>query len=93
MIPTEDVVPDVQIHKERVEFIGKNNKNNISILIWNITFEDGGYYTCFGKNPKEKNKNHSAIFHLIVVDECKSKTLSADLKCSGLLQQINKETK
>ncbi|KAK5618848.1 hypothetical protein CRENBAI_009988 [Crenichthys baileyi] len=69
VIPTEDVEPNVNIFKDRVEFIGKNHKNNISILIWNITFEDGGLYTCFGRNPKEKNKNHSAVFHLIVVDE------------------------
>ncbi|XP_043996231.1 sodium channel, voltage-gated, type IV, beta b [Gambusia affinis] len=69
VIPTEDVEPDVKIFRERMEFIGKNHKNNISILIWNITFEDGGLYTCFGRNPKEKNKNHSTVFHLIVVNE------------------------
>uniref|UniRef100_A0A3B4ZHV4 Sodium channel subunit beta-4-like n=1 Tax=Stegastes partitus TaxID=144197 RepID=A0A3B4ZHV4_9TELE len=64
------VEPHVDIYRERVEFVGKNHQNNISILLWNITFEDGGKYTCFGRNPKEKFKNHSAIFHLIVVDEC-----------------------
>ncbi|XP_038565433.1 sodium channel, voltage-gated, type IV, beta b [Micropterus salmoides] len=67
VIPSEDVVPHVSIYRERVEFVGKNN--NISIVLWNITFEDGGQYTCFGRNPKEKGKNHSAIFTLIVVDE------------------------
>ncbi|KAM6907075.1 sodium channel, voltage-gated, type IV, beta b [Xenentodon cancila] len=69
VIPSEGVEPDVKIVKDRVEFVGKNRENNISILIWNITFEDGGQYTCFGRNPKEKDKNHSAIFDLIVVDE------------------------
>lgn len=60
----------MKIYRERVDFVGKNHKNNVSILLWNITFEDGGQYTCFGRNPKEKDKNHSAIFTLIVVDEC-----------------------
>lgn len=69
VIPSEESVPNVKVYKERVDFIGKNHKNNVSILLWNITFEDGGLYTCFGKNPKEKDKNHSAIFRLIVVDE------------------------
>uniref|UniRef100_A0A3P9LMN0 Sodium channel, voltage-gated, type IV, beta b n=1 Tax=Oryzias latipes TaxID=8090 RepID=A0A3P9LMN0_ORYLA len=69
VIPSEGVVPKVSIFRDRVEFVGKNHENNISILLWNITFEDGGLYTCFGRNPKEKDKNHSAIFHLIVVDE------------------------
>uniref|UniRef100_UPI0037E8BAD7 sodium channel, voltage-gated, type IV, beta b n=1 Tax=Semicossyphus pulcher TaxID=241346 RepID=UPI0037E8BAD7 len=69
VIPSEGVVPDVKIYRERVEFVGKNDKNNISILLWNITFEDGGEYTCFGRNPKEKGRNHSAIFTLVVVDE------------------------
>ncbi|KAM9385261.1 sodium channel, voltage-gated, type IV, beta b [Pholidichthys leucotaenia] len=69
VIPSENVEPHVTIYRERVEFVGKNVEKNISILLWNITFEDGGQYTCFGRNPKEKNKNHSAIFNLIVVDE------------------------
>ncbi|XP_026227454.1 sodium channel, voltage-gated, type IV, beta b isoform X2 [Anabas testudineus] len=69
VIPSEGIEPHVSIYRERVEFVGKNHNNNISILLWNITFEDGGEYTCFGRNPKEKDKNHSAIFNLIVVDE------------------------
>lgn len=70
VIQSEGVVPVVKIFRQRVEFVGNNVKNNISILLWNITFEDGGQYTCFGINPKEKYKNHSATIELIVVDEC-----------------------
>uniref|UniRef100_A0A8C3AEF8 Sodium channel, voltage-gated, type IV, beta b n=1 Tax=Cyclopterus lumpus TaxID=8103 RepID=A0A8C3AEF8_CYCLU len=69
LIVNEGVEPHVEIFRERVEFVGKNRNNNVSILLWNITFEDGGLYTCFGRNPKEKGRNHSAIFKLIVVDE------------------------
>ncbi|KAM7374157.1 hypothetical protein PAMP_006831 [Pampus punctatissimus] len=69
VIVSEASEPDVKIYRERVEFVGKNIENNVSILLWNITFEDGGQYTCFGRNPKEKDKNHSAIFNLIVVDK------------------------
>uniref|UniRef100_G3QAJ6 Sodium channel, voltage-gated, type IV, beta b n=2 Tax=Gasterosteus aculeatus aculeatus TaxID=481459 RepID=G3QAJ6_GASAC len=71
VIASETSVPKVAIYRERVEFVGMNRANNISILLWNITFEDGGEYTCFGRNPKEKGRNHSAIFHLLVVDELK----------------------
>uniref|UniRef100_A0A3Q3FZ19 Sodium channel, voltage-gated, type IV, beta b n=1 Tax=Kryptolebias marmoratus TaxID=37003 RepID=A0A3Q3FZ19_KRYMA len=70
-IASEDVEPPVKIFRERVEFVGKNHKNNVSILLWNITFEDTGQYTCYGRNPKEKDRNHSVIFTLIVVDELK----------------------
>ncbi|XP_077448634.1 sodium channel, voltage-gated, type IV, beta b [Stigmatopora argus] len=69
VIATEAMVPNVKMYKERFEFVGKNKNNNISILLWNITFEDAGQYTCFGRNPKEKYKNHSAVFTLFVVDE------------------------
>ncbi|CAJ1064188.1 sodium channel%2C voltage-gated, type IV, beta b [Xyrichtys novacula] len=69
VIASEDAMPHVSVYRERVEFVGMNDECNISILIWNITFEDGGEYTCFGRNPKEKGKNHSAIFTLVVVDE------------------------
>ncbi|KAJ0061846.1 hypothetical protein NL108_012511, partial [Boleophthalmus pectinirostris] len=69
VIPSEGVEPHVTIYRERVSFVGMNHENNVSILLWNITFDDAGQYTCFGINPKEKGKNHSAIFHLIVVEE------------------------
>lgn len=69
VIVSQGVMPDVKIMRKRVEFVGNNVNNNVSILLWNITFEDAGQYTCFGSNPKEKGKNHSATFELIVVDE------------------------
>uniref|UniRef100_A0A673AFD9 Sodium channel, voltage-gated, type IV, beta b n=1 Tax=Sphaeramia orbicularis TaxID=375764 RepID=A0A673AFD9_9TELE len=68
-IPTEGVEPHVSVYRERVTFVGMNHNNNISIMLWNITFEDGGQYICFGRNPKEMGRNHSATFNLIVVDE------------------------
>ncbi|XP_035535939.1 sodium channel, voltage-gated, type IV, beta a [Morone saxatilis] len=71
VIPIEGVEPRVAVYHERVEFVGSSKSNNISILLWNITFEDEGDYICFARNPKEKNRNHSAVFTLIVVDQMK----------------------
>lgn len=68
-IPSEDVEPHVFVFHERVEFVGSSKTSNISILLWNITFEDEGEYICFARNPKEKNRNHSAVYTLIVVDQ------------------------
>ncbi|KAL2095606.1 hypothetical protein ACEWY4_007754 [Coilia grayii] len=69
MIPMEGKEARVNIQNERVEFVGTSKTSNISIIFKNITFEDQGDYICFGKNPKEKNRNHSATLTLIVVDE------------------------
>lgn len=69
VIPIEGVEPKVAVFHDRVEFVGSSKTNNISILLWNITFDDEGDYICFARNPKEKNRNHSAIFTLIVVDQ------------------------
>ncbi|KAG9329345.1 hypothetical protein JZ751_017248 [Albula glossodonta] len=68
-IPIDGANPNVRIFNDRVEFVGKDN--NISILLWNITFDDEGEYICYGRNQKEKGKNHSATFTLYVVDELK----------------------
>uniref|UniRef100_A0A3B5BD62 Sodium channel subunit beta-4-like n=1 Tax=Stegastes partitus TaxID=144197 RepID=A0A3B5BD62_9TELE len=65
-ISMEGVEPKVNVYHERVEFVGSSKTNNISILLWNITFEDEGEYICFARNPKEKNRNHSAVFTLLV---------------------------
>ncbi|XP_035011094.1 sodium channel, voltage-gated, type IV, beta a [Hippoglossus stenolepis] len=70
-IPMEGVEPRVSVYHERVDFVGSSKSNNISILLWNITFEDQGDYICFARNPKEKYRNHSAIFTLMVVDQMK----------------------
>ncbi|XP_061073973.1 sodium channel, voltage-gated, type IV, beta a isoform X2 [Conger conger] len=76
VIPAEGVDPNVKLYHDRVGFVGKGH--NISILLYNITFEDDGEYICFARNPKEKNRNHSAIYRLYVVDELKvvDKTLT-----------------
>lgn len=69
VIPIEGVEPKVSVYHERVDFVGSSKTSNISILLWNITFEDDGDYICFARNPKEKNRNHSAVFTLRVVDQ------------------------
>uniref|UniRef100_A0AAY4CCF2 Ig-like domain-containing protein n=1 Tax=Denticeps clupeoides TaxID=299321 RepID=A0AAY4CCF2_9TELE len=71
VIPAEGIEPNVLILHDRVEFVGSSKRSNISILLKNITFEDEGQYICFARNPKEKNRNHSAIFTLFVVEELK----------------------
>ncbi|KAM8902465.1 sodium channel regulatory subunit beta-4-like [Spinachia spinachia] len=71
VIPIEGVEPRVTVYHERVEFVGSSKSNNISILLWNITFEDDGTYVCFAKNPKEKSRNHTAYYYLRVVDQLK----------------------
>ncbi|KAK1900709.1 Sodium channel subunit beta-4 [Dissostichus eleginoides] len=63
------IEPRVSVFHERVEFVGTSKGNNISILLWNITFEDDGEYICFARNQKEKNRNHSASYMLYVVDQ------------------------
>lgn len=68
-IPMENVEPKVNVYHERVQFVGSSKTNNISILLWNITFDDDGQYICFARNEKEKNRNHSAIYTLEVVDQ------------------------
>ncbi|XP_034065790.1 sodium channel subunit beta-4-like [Gymnodraco acuticeps] len=71
VIPIEGVEPKVIVYHERVEFVGTSKGNNISILLYNITYEDDGEYICFAKNEKEKNRNHSASYMLYVVDQMK----------------------
>uniref|UniRef100_A0A8C2ZM95 Sodium voltage-gated channel beta subunit 4 n=1 Tax=Cyclopterus lumpus TaxID=8103 RepID=A0A8C2ZM95_CYCLU len=71
VIPIEGVEPRVFVYHERVEFVGSSKSNNISILLWNITFEDQGNYLCFARNEKEKFRNHTAIYTLLVVDQIK----------------------
>ncbi|XP_068601491.1 sodium channel subunit beta-4-like [Brachionichthys hirsutus] len=78
VIRAEGVEPKYNINHSRVSFVGSSESSNISILLWNITFEDEGQYICFARNQKEKNRNHSTIFTLFVVDQMKEvdKTLT-----------------
>ncbi|KAL2095343.1 hypothetical protein ACEWY4_010062 [Coilia grayii] len=70
-IKDEHTEPKTTVYKDRVEFVGSTVDQNVSVLLWNITFEDGGVYTCYGKNLKEKGRNHNATFTLVVVDQLK----------------------
>ncbi|XP_062995103.1 sodium channel subunit beta-4 [Elgaria multicarinata webbii] len=54
--------PDVALSKDNREF-------NISLELLDAEFSDSGKYTCFVKNPKEKNANHSDTITLKVVVE------------------------
>ncbi|KAG7268877.1 hypothetical protein CRUP_032984, partial [Coryphaenoides rupestris] len=71
VIRKESVEPSVSVFHDRVEFVGSSKNSNISILLWNITFQDEGDYICFARNPKEKDRNHSATYTLLVVDQLK----------------------
>ncbi|KAF7235385.1 Sodium channel subunit beta-4 [Varanus komodoensis] len=46
-----------------------NREFNISLELLDAEFSDSGKYTCFVKNPKEKNANHSGTITLNVVVE------------------------
>lgn len=48
----------------------KEKMNNISILLKDVDFSDTGKYTCYVKNPKEKDLQHHATIFLQVVDKC-----------------------
>uniref|UniRef100_A0A670K5F4 Sodium voltage-gated channel beta subunit 4 n=1 Tax=Podarcis muralis TaxID=64176 RepID=A0A670K5F4_PODMU len=50
-----------------------NREFNVSLLLLFAEFSDSGKYTCFVKNPKEKNANHSATITLKVVVEMEKK--------------------
>ncbi|XP_053223097.1 sodium channel subunit beta-4 [Podarcis raffonei] len=57
---------DIALSKDNREF-------NVSLLLLFAEFSDSGKYTCFVKNPKEKNANHSATITLKVVVEMEKK--------------------
>ncbi|KAM9468646.1 sodium channel, voltage-gated, type IV, beta a isoform 1-T2 [Clarias gariepinus] len=72
VVPAEGLdVNHVMTYHDRIMFVGSSKDSNISVVLSNVTFEDEGEYICFARNPKEKNRNHSAIFNLIVVDQLK----------------------
>ncbi|XP_028664318.1 sodium channel, voltage-gated, type IV, beta a [Erpetoichthys calabaricus] len=70
--------PRVQFSTDRVVFAGNTKLNNISIILFNIDFEDSGKYTCYAMNPREKYRDHQAVFTLTVVSQMKvvDKTLT-----------------
>ncbi|XP_076781083.1 sodium channel regulatory subunit beta-4 [Arvicanthis niloticus] len=47
----------------------KEKMNNISILLSDLDFTDTGRYTCFVRNPKERDLNNSATIFLQVVNK------------------------
>ncbi|XP_034995933.1 sodium channel subunit beta-4 [Zootoca vivipara] len=57
---------DIALSKDNREF-------NVSLLLLFAEFSDSGKYTCFVKNPREKNANHSATITLKVVVEMEKK--------------------
>ncbi|XP_067827024.1 sodium channel subunit beta-4-like isoform X2 [Heptranchias perlo] len=62
--------PNVIKEKDsRVELIGQVKLKNISLLLANVDFEDTGFYTCFFKNPQEKNQEVNSTIRLIVLSE------------------------
>ncbi|KAF5890204.1 sodium channel subunit beta-4-like, partial [Clarias magur] len=69
VVPAEGLEPHVMTYHDRVMFVGSSKDSNISVVLSNVTFEDEGEYICFARNPKEKNRNHSAIFNLYVVEQ------------------------
>uniref|UniRef100_A0A8D2KWP3 Sodium voltage-gated channel beta subunit 4 n=1 Tax=Varanus komodoensis TaxID=61221 RepID=A0A8D2KWP3_VARKO len=60
--PEPELPSDLAPSKDNREF-------NISLELLDAEFSDSGKYTCFVKNPKEKNANHSGTITLNVVVE------------------------
>eukprot|EP00062_Callorhinchus_milii_P026092 gi/632987806/ref/XP_007882760.1/ PREDICTED: sodium channel subunit beta-4 [Callorhinchus milii] len=55
--------------EDRIKFVGDIDKNNISLLLDQVDFEDSGLYTCSFKNPNERNQIVNATIKLIIVSE------------------------
>uniref|UniRef100_A0A4W3HA57 Ig-like domain-containing protein n=1 Tax=Callorhinchus milii TaxID=7868 RepID=A0A4W3HA57_CALMI len=53
--------------EDRIKFVGDIDKNNISLLLDQVDFEDSGLYTCSFKNPNERNQIVNATIKLIIV--------------------------
>ncbi|XP_063061945.1 sodium channel subunit beta-4-like [Engraulis encrasicolus] len=74
LISRQGADPDVDIYymyRDRVEFVGNPNYNDLSIMIHNLTFEDAGDYVCSGtkEDRRQRYTYHSATVTLNVVDE------------------------
>ncbi|GCB66383.1 sodium channel, voltage-gated, type IV, beta a [Scyliorhinus torazame] len=70
-IKLKDKKPRVTLFTEdnRLTLVGEVKNKNISLLLTDADFEDAGLYTCFFKNPQEKNQESNATLRLIVVSE------------------------
>ncbi|XP_058675156.1 sodium channel subunit beta-4 isoform X2 [Ammospiza caudacuta] len=68
-IKAKTTEPTLVWHNPRVEFVGSTTKkdNNISIVLNGVEFSDAGKYTCYVKNPKERNAEQNATIFLTVV--------------------------
>ncbi|XP_074415630.1 sodium channel regulatory subunit beta-4 isoform X5 [Zonotrichia albicollis] len=68
-IKAKTTEPTLVWHNPRVEFVGSTTKkdNNISIMLNGVEFSDAGKYTCYVKNPKERNAEQNATIFLTVV--------------------------
>uniref|UniRef100_A0A4W3HF57 Ig-like domain-containing protein n=1 Tax=Callorhinchus milii TaxID=7868 RepID=A0A4W3HF57_CALMI len=69
--------------EDRIKFVGDIDKNNISLLLDQVDFEDSGLYTCSFKNPNERNQIVNATIKLIIVSECKSGPPTQELGSVG----------
>ncbi|XP_052614705.1 sodium channel subunit beta-4 [Peromyscus californicus insignis] len=72
IVKNEKSDPKVKVKgDDRITLEGstKEKMNNISILLSDLEFSDTGKYTCFVRNPKEKDLNNSATIFLQVVDK------------------------
>ncbi|XP_021493630.1 sodium channel subunit beta-4 [Meriones unguiculatus] len=72
IVKNEKSDPKVRVKDDdRITLEGstKEKMNNISILLSDLDFSDSGRYTCFVRNPKEKDLNNSATITLQVVDK------------------------
>ncbi|XP_072140038.1 sodium channel regulatory subunit beta-4-like [Mobula birostris] len=69
LIKLSGLRPSVTTEADRISFIGNIKSKNISLLLRDVDFDDTGFYTCYFKNPMEKDQKAHATLGLIVVSE------------------------